>query len=64
MKIRISTILQYLKRSHEEQIVTRTLRGEGQSESPPSTFDTIYPIDTKFITYNKLHVYFQLSKTK
>ena len=30
---------------------------------PPSTFDTIYPIDLKFGTYDKLHLYFQLSET-
>ena len=30
---------------------------------PPSTFDTIYPIDIKLDTYNKLHLYFQLSET-
>ena len=30
---------------------------------PPSTFDTNYPIDLKFGTYNKLHLYFQLSET-
>ena len=31
--------------------------------TPPPTFDTIYPIDLKFSTYNKLHLYFQLSET-
>ena len=32
--------------------------------SPPlSTFDTIHQIDLKFGTYNKLHMYFQLSET-
>ena len=30
---------------------------------PPSTFETIHPIDLKFSTYNKLHLYFQLSET-
>ena len=30
---------------------------------PPSTFDTIQLIDLKFSTYNKLHLYFQLSET-
>ena len=34
--------------------------GGGQLE-PPSTFDTIHPIDMIFGTYNKLHLYFQLS---
>ena len=36
--------------------------GGGQL-NPPSTFDTIHPIDMKFGTYNKLHLYFQLSET-
>ena len=53
-------------RSLEEKIVTRSLEeggswgaGEGQSDpSPPSTFDTIHPIDLKFGTYNKLYLYF------
>ena len=51
-------------RSLEEKIVTRRLerRGGGQS-NPPSTSDTIHPIDLKFSTYNKLHLYFQLSVT-
>ena len=48
-------------RSLLEKIVTRSLEG-GQSD-PPSTFDTIHPIDFKFGTYNKLYLYFQLSKT-
>ena len=51
-------------RSLLEKIVTRSLEGGGQSEPPsPSTFDTIYPIDLKFGTYNKFHLYFQLSET-
>ena len=29
----------------------------------PSTFNTIHPIGLKFGTHNKLHLYFQLSKT-
>ena len=29
---------------------------------PPSTFDTIHPNDLKFGTYDKLHLYFQLSE--
>ena len=37
-------------RSLEEKIVTRSL-------------DKIHPIDLKFGTYNKLHLYFQLSDT-
>ena len=38
--------------------------GGGESIGPPpSTFDTIHPIDTKFGTYNiKLHLYFQSSE--
>ena len=36
------------------------LRGGGGQSDPPSTFDTIHPIDMKFGTYNKLHLYFQL----
>ena len=53
-------------RSLLEKIVTRSLEGGGGGEfqsDPPSTFDTIYPIDLKFGTYNKLHLYFQLSET-
>ena len=30
---------------------------------PPSTCDTIHPIDLKFGTYSKLHLYFQLNET-
>ena len=37
--------------------------GGGVNRTPPSTFDTIHPIDLKFGTYNKLQLYFQLSKT-
>ena len=48
-------------RSLLEKIVTRSLEG-GQSD-PPSTFDTMHPIDLKFGTYNKLRLYFQLSET-
>ena len=52
-------------RSLLEKIVTRSLEGGGGSigSLPPSTFDTIHPIDLKFGTYNKLHLYFQLSET-
>ena len=49
-------------RSLDEKIVTRSLEGY-QSDPPPSTFDTINPIDMKLGTYNKLHLYFQLSET-
>ena len=37
--------------------------GAGQSDPTLSTFDTIHPIDLKFGTYNKLHLFFQLSET-
>ena len=37
--------------------------GGVQSETPPSTFDTIHLIDMKFGKYNKLHLYFQLGET-
>ena len=51
-------------RSLEEKIVTRSLEGEGGvNRIPPSTLDTIPPIDLKFGTYNKLHFYSQLSET-
>ena len=51
-------------RSLLEKIVTRSLEGGGVNRTPPpSTFDTIHPIDLKFGTYNKLHLYFQLSET-
>ena len=52
-------------RSLEEKIVTRSLEGGGGSIGPPphSTFDTIHPIALKFGIYNKLHLFFQLSKT-
>ena len=44
--------------------VTRNVEGGGgPSDPPPSTFDTAHPIDLKFGTYNKLHLYFQLSET-
>ena len=38
-------------------------KGGGSIGPPASTFDTIHPIDMKFGTYNKLHLYFQLSET-
>ena len=52
-------------RSLLEKIVTRSLEeGGGVNRTPPSsTFDTIHPIDLKFGTYSKLHLYFQLSET-
>ena len=51
-------------RSLAEKTVKRSLEGgRGQSDSPPSTFDTIRPIDLKFCTYNKLNLCFQLSVT-
>ena len=44
----------------KKKIVARTLEGGGEESigPPPSTFDTIRPIDIKFGTYNKLHLYF------
>ena len=52
-------------RSLLEKIVTRSLERGWVSIGPlpPSTFDTIHPIDLKFGTYNKLRLYFQLSET-
>ena len=52
-------------RSLLEKIVTGSLEGGGGSigPPPPSTFDTIHPIDMKLGAYNKLHLYFQLSET-
>ena len=53
-------------RSLEEKIVTvEALRGEreGGSIGPPSTFDTIHPIDMKFGTYSKLYLHFQIIET-
>ena len=52
-------------RSLLEKIVTRSLEGGGGSigPPPPSTFDTIHPIDMKLGTCNNLHLYFQLSET-
>ena len=47
-----------------EKIATRSLEGGGgQSDPPPSTFDTIHPIALKSGTYSKLHLYFQLGET-
>ena len=55
---------QFNPRSLLEKIVTQSLEGGGGGQSdPPSTFDTIHPIDLKFGTYSKLHLYFQLSET-
>ena len=53
-------------RSLEEKIVTRSLERpvNRTPPPPPSTFDTIHLIDMKFGTYNKLHLYFQLSETE
>ena len=50
-------------RSLLEKIVTRSLEGRGVNRTPPSTFNTIHPIDLKFGTHRKLHLYFQLSET-
>ena len=46
--------------SLKEKIVTRTPEGGGGKSDPPSTFDTIHPIDMKFSTYTKLHLDFQI----
>ena len=58
----IRVVLFINPRSLLEKIVTRSLEG-GSIGPPPSTFDTIHPIDLKFGTYNKLRLYFQLSET-
>ena len=51
-------------RSLLEKIVTRSLEGGRVNRTLiPSTFNTIHPIDLKFGTYSKLHLYFQLSET-
>ena len=52
-------------RSLEENIVTRSLEGGEVNRTPPFPLstDTIHPIDMKLGTYNKLHLYFQLSGT-
>ena len=50
-------------RSLEEKLVKRTLQGDQSKPPPLFTFDTILSIDLKFGTYNKLHLYFQLSET-
>ena len=50
-------------RSLLEKIVTRSLEGRVNRTPPPSTFYTIHPIDLKFGTHSKLHLYFQLSET-
>ena len=45
-------------------VTNECLEGGGVNRSPPpSTFNTIHLIDLKFGTYNKLHLYFQLSET-
>ena len=58
-------ILHINPRSLLEKEITRSLEGGGVKSDPPppSTFDTIHPTDLKFGTHNKLHLYFQLSKT-
>ena len=51
-------------RSLLEKILHEALRvGGGLTSPPPSTFDTIHPINLKFGTYSKFHLYFQLSET-
>ena len=53
----------FIPRSLLEKIVTRSLEGGGVNRTSPSTFDIIHPIDLKFGTHNKLHLYSQLSET-
>ena len=63
-QVQTSLLVEINPRSLPEKIVKRSLEGGGgQSDTPPSTFDTIRPIDLKFGTYNKLHLHFQLSET-
>ena len=50
-------------RSLQEKIVTRCFERGGSIAPPPSTVDTILPIDLNFGSYSKLHLYFQLSET-
>ena len=60
------TSINFSPRSLGQKTVTRTLWGGGggvNRNSSPSTFDTIHPLDMKCGTYNKLHLYFQLSET-
>ena len=60
-------VLLYLTlEASKKKIVTRTLEeGRGVNRIPsPSTFDTNHLINMKIGTYNKLHLYFQLSETK
>ena len=65
MKVKDTNLTRLNPRSLLEKIVTRSLEGGGgvNRTHPPSTFDTIRPIDFKFCTYNKLCLYFQLSET-
>ena len=46
-----------------KKLLHEALRG-GWSIGPPSTLDTIHPIDLKFGRYSKLHLYFQINETK
>ena len=45
-----------------EAVNPRSLEVERGQSDPPSTFETIHPIDMKLGTYNTLNFYFQLSK--
>ena len=59
-----SRVRLFLKSFTRQEALHEALRGGGgQSDTPPSTFDTIHPTDLKFGTYNKLRLYFQLSET-
>ena len=59
----IFSAVKFNPRSLLEKIVTRSFDGGLSQTPPPSTFDTTHPIDLKFGTYNKLHLFFQLSET-
>ena len=52
---------------HKPKEVTRIHkggRGGGVNRTPPSTFDTIHPIDFIFGAYNELSFYIQLIETR
>ena len=51
-------LITFNPRSLLEKIATRSLERSIGPPPPPFTFDTIHPIDLKFGTYNKLHLYF------
>ena len=51
------------KSLEEKKKLHEALRGEGGQSNPPTTFDSIRPIDLKFGKYHNLHLYFQLSES-